>query len=102
MVEKTVWRKVQANELRSTHLLPQRVKSCSVSGFALLSILERNHARSAFKRLFRPLAFTTHKKIISLGQSCVFSNHLPWLLSLSSSRKKMLRRSLFLDGAISL
>jgi hypothetical protein len=33
---------------KNTHLLPQRGKKCSVSGFALLSRLERNHARSAF------------------------------------------------------
>ncbi|MGB2764907.1 MAG: hypothetical protein WBC20_10895, partial [Candidatus Aminicenantaceae bacterium] len=38
----------------NTQLLPQRVKSCSVSGFALLSIMERNHARFAFKRFFSP------------------------------------------------
>jgi len=40
----------QARCFENTHALPQRVKACSVSGFALLSILERNRARSAFKR----------------------------------------------------
>jgi hypothetical protein len=53
--EKTV--QAQASGLKNTQLLSQRGKSCSVSGFALLSLLERNHARSAFKRFFYPLAF---------------------------------------------
>jgi hypothetical protein len=39
--------------LENTPLLPQRVKSGSVSGFALLSLRSRNHARSAFKRFSR-------------------------------------------------
>jgi len=37
-------------------LLPQRVKSGSVSGFALLTSSVRNHARSAFKRFSPPTA----------------------------------------------
>jgi len=36
--------------LENTLPLPQRVKASSVSGLALLSILERNRAHSAFKR----------------------------------------------------
>ncbi len=40
----------QAGCFENTRPLPQRGKARSVSGFALLSILERNHARSAFKR----------------------------------------------------
>jgi hypothetical protein len=40
----------QAGCLENTPLLPRRVKSGSVSGFALLSLRSRNHARSAFKR----------------------------------------------------
>ena len=39
----------QAGCFENTRPLPQRGKARSVSGFALLSILERNHARSAFK-----------------------------------------------------
>ncbi len=40
----------QAGCFENTRPLPQRDKARSVSGFALLSVLERNHARSAFKR----------------------------------------------------
>ncbi len=40
----------QAGCFENTRPLPQRGKARSVSGIALLSILERNHARSAFKR----------------------------------------------------
>ena len=40
----------QAGCFENTRPLSQRGKARSVSGFALLSILERNHARSAFKR----------------------------------------------------
>ncbi len=40
----------QAWCFENTRPLPQRGKARSVSGFALLSILERNYARSAFKR----------------------------------------------------
>jgi len=43
--------KDQAECFENTRPLPQRGKSRSVSGFALLSILERNRARSAIKRL---------------------------------------------------
>ena len=51
----TVGRRVCLRKLRpvgteNTQLLPQRVKSCSVSGFALLTSSVRNHARSAIKR----------------------------------------------------
>jgi hypothetical protein len=53
-VEKTVW-KAQAEWFESTQLLPQRGKSCSVSGFALLSLRERNLARFAFHTAFSPL-----------------------------------------------
>jgi len=41
----------------NTQLLPQRVKSGSVSGFALLTSSVRNHARSAFKRFSHSLPF---------------------------------------------
>jgi len=41
----------------NTQLLPQRVKSGSVSGSALLTSSVRNHARSAFKRFSHPLPF---------------------------------------------
>ncbi len=40
----------QARCFENTRSLPQRGKASSVSGFALLSILERKYARSAFKR----------------------------------------------------
>lgn len=40
----------QARCFENTLSLPQRGKDSSVSGFALLSILERNRACSAFKR----------------------------------------------------
>ncbi len=40
----------QAGCFENTRPLPQRGKARSVSGFTLLSLLERNHARSAFKR----------------------------------------------------
>ena len=54
---------------KNTHLLPQRGKKCSVSGFALLSRLERNHARSAFKRFFPPRSLRRDWVLILLGQS---------------------------------
>jgi hypothetical protein len=40
----------QAGCLENTPLLTQRVKSGSVSGFALLDLRSRSRARSAFKR----------------------------------------------------
>jgi hypothetical protein len=40
----------QAGCFENTPLLTQRVKSGSVSGFALLSLRSRSRARSAFKR----------------------------------------------------
>ncbi len=45
-----------AKRFENTRALPQRVKARSVSGFALLSLRSRNHARSAFKRFSRRLA----------------------------------------------
>jgi hypothetical protein len=54
---------------KNTHLLPQRGKKCSVSGFALLSRLERNRARSAFKRLFPPKSLRRVLALNTLGQS---------------------------------
>ena len=59
----------QAFGFKNTHLLPQRGKKCSVSGFALLSRLERNHARSAFKRFFPPRSLRRDWVLILLGQS---------------------------------
>jgi hypothetical protein len=47
----------QVSGFKNTQALPQRGKACSVSGFALLSLRSRNHARSAFKRFFNPLTF---------------------------------------------
>jgi len=38
--------------VQNTQALAQRAKACSVSGFALLDLRSRNHARSAFKRFF--------------------------------------------------
>ncbi len=56
----------RAECLENTQALPQRGKACSVSGFALLSIPERNHARFAFKRFFHPLPFAyALKKLIT-------------------------------------
>jgi len=49
--------KLRPVDSENTQLLPQQVKSCSISGFALLSIMERNHARFTFKRFFHPLPF---------------------------------------------
>jgi len=43
-------KKLRPVESENMPLLPQRVKSGSVSGFALLTSSVRNHARSAFKR----------------------------------------------------
>jgi len=43
-------RKLRPVDSENTQLLPQRVKSCSVSGSTLLTSSVRNHARSAFKR----------------------------------------------------
>jgi hypothetical protein len=42
----------QAGCLEDTPLLPLRVKSGSIPGFALLSLRSRNHARSAFHTVF--------------------------------------------------
>ena len=42
----------QAGCFENTRPLPQRGKARSVSGFALLSILERNHAHYSLKRFF--------------------------------------------------
>jgi hypothetical protein len=50
-------RKLRPVDSENTPLLPQRVKSGSVSGFALLTSSVRNHARSAFKRFSHPLPF---------------------------------------------
>jgi hypothetical protein len=50
-------RKLKPVDSENTPLLPQRVKSGSVSGFALLTSSVRNHARSAFKRFSHPLPF---------------------------------------------
>jgi len=49
--------KAQAVDSENTPLFPQRVKSGSVSGSALLTSSVRNHARSAFKRFSHPLPF---------------------------------------------
>ncbi len=48
-------RKLRTVDSENTPLLPQRVKSGSVSDFALLTSAVRNHARSAFKRFSHPL-----------------------------------------------
>jgi len=50
-------RKLRTVNSENSPLLPQRVKSGSVSGFALLTFSVRNHARSAFKRFSHPLPF---------------------------------------------
>ena len=50
-------RKLRTVDSENMQLLPQRVKSCSVSGSALLTSSVRNHARSAFKRFSHPLPF---------------------------------------------
>jgi hypothetical protein len=50
-------RKLRTVDSENMPLLPQRVKSGSVSGSALLTSAVRNHARSAFKRFSRPLPF---------------------------------------------
>jgi hypothetical protein len=42
----------QAGCLEDTPLLPQRVKSGSIPGFAPLSLRSRSHARSAFHTVF--------------------------------------------------
>jgi hypothetical protein len=54
---------------KNTQVFPRRAKTCSVSGFALLSLLERNRARSAFKRFFSPISLRRIGVLISLGQS---------------------------------
>jgi hypothetical protein len=54
---------------KNTQVFPRRAKTCSVSGFALLSLLERNRARSAFKRFFSPISLRKIEVLISLGQS---------------------------------
>jgi hypothetical protein len=50
-------RKLRTVDSENTPLLPQRVKSGSVSGSALLTFSVRNHARSAFKRFSHPRPF---------------------------------------------
>ncbi|MFC2169494.1 hypothetical protein ACFLRM_02860 [Acidobacteriota bacterium] len=52
--------------IENTQALSQRVKASSVSGFALLSFLERNRAHSAFKR------FSQSSNHISVPIGCVF------------------------------
>jgi len=59
--------KLRPVDSENTQLLPQRVKSCSVSGFTLLSIMERNRAHSAFKRLFSSTAFAYVLKKLKKG-----------------------------------
>jgi hypothetical protein len=54
---------------KNTPLFPQQGKRGSVSDFALLSLLERNRARSAFKRFFSPISLRRIGVLISLGQS---------------------------------
>jgi len=50
-------RKLRTVDSENTPLLPQRVKSGSVSGSTLLTSSVRNHARFAFKRFSHPLPF---------------------------------------------
>ncbi len=58
---------------KNTHLFPQRGKRRSVSGFALLCLMLRNHARSAFKRFSPPKSLRKIKVLVLLGQrQCVF------------------------------
>jgi len=45
-------RKLRPMDSENTPLLPQRVKSGSIPGFALLSLRSRNHARSTFHTVF--------------------------------------------------
>jgi hypothetical protein len=65
----------QAGRLENTPLLPQRVKSGSIPGFALLSLRSRNRARSAFHTVFptpsliNNLAFYYRKKDSFPGDS---------------------------------
>ena len=61
----------QAGYLENTPLLPQRVKSGSVSGFALLSLRSRNHARSAFKR------FSNHSAFAIVTEKSLYINGYP-------------------------
>ncbi|MDH4257566.1 MAG: hypothetical protein OEV50_02050 [Candidatus Aminicenantes bacterium] len=58
-------RKLRPVDSENTQLLPQRVKSCSVSGFALLTSSVRNRARSAFKRFSPPTAL----RLVAEGDS---------------------------------
>ncbi len=54
----------QAGWFKNTLLLPQRVKSGSIPGFALLYLRSRNHARSAFHTVF----FTTQPELFSIAE----------------------------------
>jgi len=62
-VEKTV--KAQAKWLENTLSLPQRGKASSDSGFALLSLRERNRARSALLTVFLPLSL----RLVKMGKN---------------------------------
>ncbi|MDH5468382.1 MAG: hypothetical protein OEY25_13275, partial [Candidatus Aminicenantes bacterium] len=55
-------RKLRPVDSENTQLLPQRAKSCSVSGFTLLPSSVRNRARSAFKRFSPPTALRLFAK----------------------------------------
>jgi hypothetical protein len=64
----------QAECFVSTPLLPQRVKSGSVSGFALLSLRSRNHARSAFHTASSSLCLS-HNVLFHHGKKDAFDGY---------------------------
>jgi hypothetical protein len=72
-------RKLRIVDSENTPLLPQRVKSGSVSDSALLTSSVRNHARSAFKRFSPPLpfAYTLRKLMREWREKSDWSNDIP-------------------------
>ena len=74
-----MFEKLRTVDPENTQLLPQRVKSGSVSGSALLTSSVRKHARSAFKRFSHPLhfAYTTKRLRREWREKSDWSKYIP-------------------------
>jgi len=77
--------KLRPVDSENMQLLPQRVKSCSVSGFALRTSSVWNHARSAFKRFSHPppFAFLARENVKDWSENISQCSFLPKELPLS-------------------
>jgi hypothetical protein len=92
-----------AEWFENTQALPRRGKACSVSGFALLSLRSRNHARSAFKRFSnhsasaRPYKFEALSNRLSFAQQNYnFTKNPRYLFSTKALLAYLLKKMLIL------